>query len=292
MMIFNGKEHAARLEALIQSKIGERLALSGELGVLLIVLVGDNPSSEKYVSLKIKLCEKMGVPVRLLKLPAEESDAKIFETVKTAFNDPQVTGGIIQLPLPRTSLNGLLDFIPVSKDVDLISSTSIAQINEGSFSCLQPVLRSLLYFMQISQDPEVADTADLVEIEKAVDKVKRYNGVRKITVLGNGFLIGDPVSKFLTQLGFDVDININYGTGDKVDSDLLILGTGIPNLVNGDDICEKCNVLDFGSSIVDGKVVGDLNKNSKLDHLGLISLSPGGIGPVVIRFLLINFLNL
>lgn len=292
MTIFDGKTHAAALEAYIQRKLNDKMTAGQEIGTLLIVSIGDNAASEKYVAIKLKLCEKLGIKARLIKIPAAEDDDRIFEKVKEAFADPLVTGGIIQLPFPRTSLTGLLDLIPVSKDADCISSTSIAQINHGDFTRLQPVLRSLMYFMQVAQGAECTPVDSLVDTVKAADKIKSSYTNARVTVLGNGFLIGEPIGKFLVQLGFSVNINLNYRTGDKIDSDLLILGTGTPNLVNGGDISGGCAVLDFGSSIVDGKVVGDLNKDSNLSHLGLISLSPGGIGPLVVRFLILNFFGL
>jgi methylenetetrahydrofolate dehydrogenase (NADP+)/methenyltetrahydrofolate cyclohydrolase len=84
----------------------------------------------------------------------------------------------------------------------------------------------------------------------------------------------------------------DYSTGNKLDCDLLIVGVGAPNLVNGQDIKEGCSVVDFGSTIVDRKTLGSLNYDSELGHLGLISPSPGGMGPLVIRFLIMNFLRI
>ena len=287
MTIFDGKKHAEYLEEIIKAK----LALKRPVGELLIVLIGNNPASEKYVGLKTRLCEKLGIPTRSERIDPREVDEVIFENVKNMFLDPKVSGGIIQLPLPRKSLDGILDLIPEEKDIDCISSKNIERIASKDYSHLSPVLRSTLYFLSATSGVSLQGNEHYAAITTAVDTVKRLANNTGVTVLGNGFLIGEPIFKILSSLGFNVSCNINYRSGDKIDSDLLILGTGVPNLVKGQDISANCNVIDFGTSLVEGKVVGDLDRDSRLDHLGLVSLSPGGVGPLVLRFLLLNYLG-
>ena len=74
--------------------------------------------------------------------------------------------------------------------------------------------------------------------------------------------------------------------------DLLILSAGVPNLVKGQDIEPNTHVVDFGSAVVNGKSTGDLDKNSALSHLSVVSPSPGGMGPLVVRYLIMNFLGI
>jgi len=74
----------------------------------------------------------------------------------------------------------------------------------------------------------------------------------------------------------------------KLDYHIVILSAGVPNLVNSSDIVTDAVVVDFGTSMVDGKVNGDLNLKSDMSHLKIVSPSPGGMGPLVIRFLILN----
>ncbi|HSX39237.1 MAG TPA: hypothetical protein VLI92_01465, partial [Candidatus Saccharimonadales bacterium] len=83
----------------------------------------------------------------------------------------------------------------------------------------------------------------------------------------------------------------NYSKRTKINSQLVILSAGSPNLLSGEDLRPKTHVVDLGSSIVNGKTIGDLNMQSKLDHLGIISPSPKGLGPLVVRFLILNLLE-
>ena len=62
-------------------------------------------------------------------------------------------------------------------------------------------------------------------------------------------------------------------------------------MLKGKDLLPKTHVIDFGSTVINGKTVGDLDMNSGLEHLGVISPSPGGMGPLVVRFLVLNLLE-
>jgi methylenetetrahydrofolate dehydrogenase (NADP+)/methenyltetrahydrofolate cyclohydrolase len=119
----------------------------GKSSILLIVQVGDNKESEKYVSLKQKLAEKLGIKTEFVLIDPKLSDKTIFEKVKTLFKDKKYSGGIIQLPLPRTSLNKVLEFIPANKDIDLLSPSSQESFYKGNFAKLPPVIKALDYFI-------------------------------------------------------------------------------------------------------------------------------------------------
>ena len=268
MKIFDSKTQSQKVE----EEIKKSLSLSNTDGKFLaIVLIGDDPSSEKFIQIKLSLCEKLGISSQVFKIDEKEnSDDEIIFKVSEIFKNDNVAGGIVQLPLPRKSLEKLLDFIPFEKDVDVISTEGKRRFYLGDFSKLSPVIRA---FENFSSNCEI-----------------NYKGLEAV-VIGDGDLVGKPISFYLSKKGADVKTISNYKSGDKIDCELLVLATGIPNLVKGEDISEGCNLVDFGSSVIDGKCVGDLDMNSSIDHLGCISKSPGGMGPLVVRYLLLNFLN-
>ncbi len=266
MQIFDGHHHAQ----LLDEKIADFLKTHSIDKSLVIVQVGDDLSSTKYVNLKKKYCEKFGIPVEIYNINSSNSDEEIYKQVEDIFNSSTIGGGIIQLPLPRESLYGLLNLIPVSKDIDVISSKGVAQFYAGDLSRLSPVVRATQYFMK------------QCHIDSNIDA----------TLIGEGVLVGKPLSYFLAKTGHKVQIIQNYTTGTPLSCHLLVLSAGVPNLVHGEDITPQANVIDFGSSVVDSKTVGDLDLNSNLNHLNFVSPSPGGMGPLVIRFLVMNFLGL
>lgn len=308
MNIFNGKDHAKSLE----QKIKNNIFTLNPFNKLAIVQVGENPASQKYINLKENTCNRLGIRTIVNFIGEGESDENIYSRVRQIFNDKQVGGGIIQLPLPRKSLNGVLNLIPPGKDIDLISSKSLKQYYEGDFSKLSPVVRSLQYFLAVNE----LNTQNL-----------------KVVIIGNGSLVGRPISYFLLKNGakvtvlddtavaqnklfdnktqektsiikeaflgdgipvvFDqIDYKKNYEYGTFLDCDLLVLSAGIPRLIKGVDIKDNCAVVDYGSAVLENKTVGDLDLDSEINHLGIVSPSPGGMGPLVVRFLIMNFIGI
>jgi methylenetetrahydrofolate dehydrogenase (NADP+)/methenyltetrahydrofolate cyclohydrolase len=114
----------------------------------------------------------------------------------------------------------------------------------------------------------------------------------KASIVGEGYLVGKPVSHYLKTKNYIVEVLTDYKKGQKIQADFLALSAGVPGLVRGEDISTGCNVVDFGTTIVDGKTYGDLEKETEMSHLGLVSMSPGGMGPLVVRFLVMNFLGI
>lgn len=264
MTIFDGRTNAHQLEEII------RINAVGIDKTLGIIQIGDNLVSEKYIDLKTKLCEKFDIPCRTYRIVETNPDDYISSEVLNIVKSPEIGGVIIQLPLPRLSLKTVLDLIPLNKDLDLLSSTSMEQFMAGDTKKVPPVVRAVAYFL-------------------------RTNGIdlqnKSVTVVGNGPLVGIPITTYLLSIKAKVRVLDNYKTGDALGGDLIVLCAGVPNLVNGQDILNSSSVIDFGSTILSGRTVGDLNLSSELNHLQYVSPSPGGMGPLVVRFLIMNFLG-
>lgn len=267
MKIFNGRQEADKLEKIIR----DNMSLYDDYSELAIILVGDDPSSLKYVNLKKSLCSSLGIRSRVYHISESITDYEILEQSKSIIRKKEVGGLIVQLPLPRKTLYDILNQIPPEKDLDLLNSENVDNKYPENEPFIPPVVRAVDHFVRLG------------EIE-----YKKINAI----LLGEGRLIGQPIKRFLENAGTKVTTVQNYKTGSKIECDLLILGTGIPVLVRGDDINPGCNVIDFGSSVVNGKTVGDLDLSSEINHLGIVAKSPGGVGPLVVRYLIMNFLGI
>ncbi|OGC69909.1 hypothetical protein A2415_00095 [candidate division WWE3 bacterium RIFOXYC1_FULL_39_7] len=270
MEIFDASKCTTILDQRIKTHV-DMLSESDLNNVLGIIQVGDNPVSESYIKLKIKYCQRFGIRAQLFKLDQNLSDQEITDNITSIFARPEISGGIIQLPLPRTSLNGVLNLIPLKKDIDMLSSNTWVQYDEGKRSITSPVVLAMRAFL------------DTYSID--------IHGM-SIKIIGRGRLVGVPIAKYLLSQGVNPEFLDDYTTGDSLKADLAITSTGIARLIKGENINEGCSVIDFGSSIVDGKTVGDFDLSSKTDHLKFISPSPGGMGPLVLRYLIMNFLGL
>jgi methylenetetrahydrofolate dehydrogenase (NADP+)/methenyltetrahydrofolate cyclohydrolase len=267
VQIFDGKEYAKFLEKMVVDRL---LEVSIE-GSLTIVQIGENPSSEKYIQIKKRLCEKLGIPIEIHNIDSKLSDMEINKRVGDILSSDKVLGGIIQLPLPRKELSSVLRLIPLEKDIDVISEEGTKRFYSGDFYKLSPIVRAVKFFIE----------------ENNISA----NGL-KVCVIGEGDLVGRPIAHFMRKLGAQVSVLSNCDGECKISCQLLVLTAGIPKLIKGENIDQGCSVIDFGSEVVDGKCVGDLDLDSKIDHLNLVSPSPGGVGPLVIRFLLMNLLGI
>ncbi len=266
MEFFNAKLAVEKLDALILNAPQE-----AKNKTLIIFQVGDNSASQKYVLLKQAYCTKMGVSCEVFNF--DSANFREFEKILVAKAHDKAVGSIIvQLPLPDTKFYPLLDLIPLEKDIDLLSSLAKSRFYAGDFTRLSPVVRATEYFLYS------------VPIN--------YDTVKSVGIIGFGDLVGKPLQKYLSSKFEKVEVIQNYVSPQKLDFDLLVLSTDVPNLVKGENILSNCHVIDFGSSVVAGKTVGNLDLNSKLDHLGTIAKSPGGMGPLVVRYLVMNHLRI
>lgn len=277
MILFNGREEALKLDQKIRETLVQNPSLGGRYHRLCIIMIGGDPSSKKYVDLKKKLCDELGIIADVVMLDEALPDREITKRVGDLCNDDRIGGVVIQLPLPRSSLNPLLNQIPEEKDVDRISPENVRKLYENDFSKsnnflkFSPVIRAFKYYLDWSN-------------------INPKN--LKTTILGKGFLVGEPLGHFLLQQGAKVQFILDYKANQALNCHLLVLSAGSPELVKGECISKMCNVVDFGSSVINNKTIGDLDLKSAIGHLGVISLSPGGMGPLVTRFLLMNFLGI
>ncbi len=266
MEFFDAKLASEKLDALIA-----HAPQNAKDTILIIAQVGENVASQKYVLLKQKYCQNMGVRCEVFQFDTQNYiDFERFLVNKS--RDPNVGSIIVQLPLPDTRYYPLLDLIPLEKDIDLLSKSAKFQFYSDDFTFLSPVLRATEYFL--------------------CSLSTKYDTIKRVGIIGFGDLVGKPLTKYLSTKFEKVEVIKNYVASQKLDFDLLVLSTDVPNLVKGEGIKPNCNVIDFGSSVVDGKTVGNLDLNSKLDHLGIVSKSPGGMGPLVVRYLVMNHLKI
>ena len=267
MTLFDGKQEAKKLDVFIAEKVKE----SSSLGKLIIIQIGNNEVSEKYVELKLKVCSRLGISADYVFLHDSMKDEEIHASVEEIVNDESTQSAIIQLPLPRQSLKNILNIIPPDKDIDILSSTNQFRYYSNKL-CWDPlVVRALNYFLE-TNDIDVRN--------------------REICIIGNGFLVGRPISHYVNLKKGIVTVIDNYVHGNFLNYQTIILSAGVCKLVNATDIVSGAVVIDFGSSMLNGKVTGDLDLKSNMSHLKIVSPSPGGMGPLVIRFLILNHLRI
>ena len=266
MKIINGNELALNLD----NKIVELVKDSSDHGNLAIIQIGNNPASNTYIKIKQKIAEKVGITCVLYKFDSNKTIEYLQQEVTKIVNDKNNTGVIIQLPLPISIKNQLLDLVPVEKDIDLLSSNSQNFFYSNLIDYGSPITRATEYIL---------DSLELID-----------NNLN-VLVVGSGFLVGKPIIHMLKRKKIRVSYTNNYSKKLCNDKNLIILCAGVPKLVKGEDLQKNTSVIDFGYSLIDKKTVGDFDLRSKTDHLNYIVPSPNGMGPLVVRFLLLNHIK-
>jgi methylenetetrahydrofolate dehydrogenase (NADP+)/methenyltetrahydrofolate cyclohydrolase len=267
MKLFSGDDHAKILE----QQIKDYIEIKPAFGSLAIVQIGENDGSKVYANLKKKFCDQMGISVEVITIDENLPDSDIIHTVQEIFSRSSLSGGIIQLPLPRESLSPVLGVIPLEKDIDLLSPESKRRFYAGEFDKLSPAVRSFDYFLTQAQ----------IDLDGLL-----------VGVLGYSELVGKPIAHYASFLGADAEVIGYYEKKKALDYQLIVTSAGVSHLLDPADLANDCSVVDFGFSRLGGKTVGDLDMTKDLSHLDVICPSPGGMEPLVVRFLIMNFLGI
>ncbi|NYE21167.1 bifunctional methylenetetrahydrofolate dehydrogenase/methenyltetrahydrofolate cyclohydrolase [Microbacterium immunditiarum] len=273
--------------AAIKEELRARVAALRERGVvpgLGTLLVGDDPASRSYVTGKHRDCEEVGVASISVELPATASQGEIAEAVRGLNENPDVTGFIVQLPLPAgIDENAILELIDPDKDADGLHPTNLGRLVLGV-------------------DPKTAIDAPLPCTPAGVVELLARNSVpiagQHVTVIGRGITVGRPLALLLTRKGTDATVTITHSrTPDLADqvrkADIVVAAVGQPHLVQADWVKPGAAVLDVGVTRVGttesgkAKLAGDVDP-AVGDIAGWLSPNPGGVGPMTRAMLVSN----
>ena len=269
--IIDGKAIAADIRKEIAADVAE-LKARGVTPGLAVVLVGDDPASRVYVSMKEKACEQAGIFSDEHKLSAETSEAQLLALIESLNDDPRIDGILVQLPLPdHIDESKVLETISPAKDVDGFHPYNVGRLVTGN-----PLFQPCTPF--------------------GVMKMLERTGVdltgKEVVVVGRSNIVGKPVA--LMCLAQHATVTLCHSrTRDlpaKVgQADVLIAAVGRPEMIKGAWIKEGAVVIDVGVNRVgDKKLVGDVEFAAARERASAITPVPGGVGPMTITMLLYN----
>lgn len=270
--ILDGKATAAA----IKSELSTRVQALKERGVtpgLGTLLVGDDPGSRWYVAGKHRDCAEVGIASIQRELPETASQEEIEAVVRELNDNPECTGYIVQLPLPKgIDTNRVLSLMDPAKDADGLHPTNLGRLvlNErGPLPCTPNGIVELL-------------RRHGVEI----------NGAH-VAVVGRGVTVGRSIGLLLTRKSENATVTLCHtGTRDLSaqlrQADIIVAAAGVPHLVKPEDVRPGAAVLDVGvSRDENGKIVGDVHPGVA-EVAAWISPNPGGVGPMTRAMLLAN----
>lgn len=267
----------------IKVELAEKVAALRAQGLrpgLGTLLVGDDPGSVSYVAGKHRDCAEVGIESIRIDLPASASRAQILDAVSELNNSSEVTGYIVQLPLPQgIDTNEVLEAIDPVKDADGLHPVNLGKLvmhQGGEISSPLPCTPNGI-------------------IELLVRHGVTLKG-KKVAVIGRGLTVGRPLGLLLSTKGIDATPTILHSASKDIEAeviqaDVVVAALGIPHFVKPEWVKPGAAVLDVGISRVDGKLVGDVDPEVA-SVAGWLSPNPGGVGPMTRAMLLHNVVKM
>lgn len=273
MQIIDGKLVAKVTREQIKNDVENLKKLDCHCGIgLAVILVGDDPASQVYVRNKIKACDEVGIKSFLCKLPAESTFDEVAGTISYLNENPDVSGMILQLPLPKhLDENSLLDLIDPDKDVDGCHYVQKGRLWTG-------------------RDSLVACTP--YGVMKLLDYYDVQLEGKNAVVIGRSNLVGKPLAQLLLDRNCTVTIchsrtqNLKNITSQ---ADIVCVAIGKAKFLKGDMVKEGAVVIDIGMDRDEnGKLCGDVDFDEVAPKCSYITPVPGGVGPMTVTMLLAN----
>jgi len=274
MTLINGKELSQKIRKNVKKEI-ETLETVGITPGLAVLLVGDDPASKTYVSMKEKACEEAGIYSIVHKMPNSISQDKILEILDMINRNDYIDGILVQLPLPaQIDTNRILEAINPDKDVDGFHPFNVGRLvsDLDSFVPCTP-LGVMRMFEEYEIDPKGKD----------------------VCIVGASNIVGKPMLNLLLNAGATVDICHIFTKDLKAHTskaDIVIVGVGKAGLITQDMVKDNAIVIDIGiNRLESGKLVGDVDFETVAPKCSFITPVPGGVGPMTIAMLLENTLK-
>ena len=269
-MQINGRKIRDRIEGELREKLLHRSVKP----TLAIFIVGENPVIEGFVNLKKRFAHNIGVQVLEQRFPIDVSQDEFNTALDLCVQNSHISGIVVQLPLPsHLDTEIILNTIPPSKDVDVLSVLGLKNFEQGTSPILPPVVGAV---REIFRETNV-----------------ELSG-KKALVVGRGRLVGMPVSMWLRAQGALVEV-VDRSSGNLSEytrwAEIIVSGAGVPGLIQSEMLTPGVALIDAGSSEDRGRVVGDIAP--ECEHIAqFITPVPGGVGPITVAVLFQNLVRL
>jgi methylenetetrahydrofolate dehydrogenase (NADP+)/methenyltetrahydrofolate cyclohydrolase len=253
---------------------------------LATLLVGADPASVSYVTGKHRDSAEIGVESIKVELPETASMADVEKAIADLSNAPEVTGYIVQLPLPKgLDEHRALELIDPAKDADGLHPFNLGKLVLGV-------------------DGEI-DSPLPCTPNGVIELLNRYDvpiSGKHVTVIGRGLTVGRPLGLLLTRKGIDATVTLTHSRTPDIAAevrraDIVVAAVGVPGLVKADWVKPGAAVVDVGVSRVGttdtgrAKLSGDVDAGV-WDVAGWVSPVPGGVGLLTRAMLLENVVSI
>ncbi len=280
-MKLDGKAVSAQIKDDLRERVAnlKRQGATPGLGTL---LVGNDPGSVKYVAGKHSDCEEVGIRSIKRELPEDATFDQIAQAVRELNDDPECTGFIVQMPLPKgIDTNAIIGMIDPAKDADGMHPYNLGEL--------------VLHVRGDVSTPLPCTPRGIIELFKAygID----LDG-KEVCVLGRGITVGRTIGLLLASRGVNATVTLCHtGTKDVHKhmrrADVIVAAMGVAGFVKPEDVKDGAVLVDVGVSRVFDeeagryRIKGDVEKAS-YEKSAAYSPIPGGVGPMTRAKLLAN----
>jgi methylenetetrahydrofolate dehydrogenase (NADP+)/methenyltetrahydrofolate cyclohydrolase len=280
-MLIDGLETARQIRA----EISRQVAFLAERNVqpgLAVVLVGEDPASQSYVTGKAKACLEHGIRAFDHTLPATVPQKDLLELLRNLNADPLVHGILVQLPLPKhIDEQKIIAAINPDKDVDGFHPISVGKMLIGLDTFLPCTPHGIVQLLKV----------------RGLKTAGKH-----VVVIGRSNLVGKPIAAMLLQKGDFADATVTVCHSRTVDlahhvkqADIIIAAIGRAKMITADMVKTGAVVIDVGVNRVPDatkksgyRLVGDVDFEAVRHKASYITPVPGGVGPMTITMLLYN----
>ena len=267
--LLNGK----KLSEDIYARISDALSQTDITPRLDIILANNDDASLKYVALKKKAGERLGIKVFIHQFGKDSSENEIITLIEQLNKNNDSHGIMIQLPtFSQFNSYKLISAISPEKDVDGLNPTTLGRLFHG--------------------DKTAFISATALGIVKMIDAYNINVTGKLIVMVGWNSFIGMPLEAVLTKRGASFVVTHSKTADLKAltsKADILITAVGKPKFIKSDFVKDGAIVLDAGFERgMDGKFYGDVDFETVSPKCSLITPVPGGVGPMTVVSLLHN----
>ena len=244
---------------------------------LVVMLIGDNPSSQVYVGRKVEAAQSIGIQSEVVHRPASLQQEGLEAIIQRLNEDEEVDAILVQLPLPKhIDTKEILEKIAPQKDVDSFHPANLGRLMQNKPWFIPPTPNACMKIISSVCNPEG----------------------KKVVVIGRSLIVGKPLAALLTNHNATVTLAHSKTKNLKklcLDAEIIVVGIGIPRFLGADMVSDGAIVVDVGINQikVQGKkrLVGDVDFDKVREKAAFITPVPGGVGPMTVACLMENSLR-
>lgn len=277
-IILDGSKKADEIKYELSNRIEALKSSTGSVPRLVALQIGEGGAFSVYANSQKKIADAIDMDYELVKLAASVSEEDLIEKIIQLNKDENVTGVILQSPLPDGfDIIKITSFISSDKDVEGISPENKGKLLLNAYKVVPPTASAAMELINLCG-------------------IDLYG--KEAVIIGHSSIVGKPLAMLLLDKLATVTV-CHIATNDSGNlmehisrAEVLIVAVGKAKIIKGDCIKEGAVVIDIGINRVDGKIVGDVDFDKASKKASYITPVPGGVGPLTTTMLMRNCVEL